>query len=72
MPKKVAMEEKILRAGHRLRASCMFMDIEHIVLQGSDPNLAKDFTDFVKILVEAGDKKMYSSRENALRKLIGY
>lgn len=63
------MEEKIFRSGMKLFAKCILHDVRAIMRDEEDPKLAESFNDFIDLLREAGEKKMYSSRENALKKL---
>jgi len=69
-----SMEKKIYDAGMVVKIDCAGYDLLSIVNDVPEeliPDAVKDFEYFINLLVNAGDRKMFYSRDRALKKLIG-
>lgn len=68
------MEKKIYEAGLIVKIDCHYFDLMAInkdVPMELTPQAVEDFKYFLNLLVNAGDRKMFYSRDRALKKLIG-
>lgn len=63
------MEEKIVRAFKDVVESAIAGDLTLMPLMKKDPQIAEKICYFADLLAECGEKKLYRSRENALRKI---
>lgn len=61
------MEEKIVMAFKEAAASAMASDITLMEKGGFDPQVLEKICDFAMLLCECGEKRLYNSRENALK-----
>lgn len=58
--------EKIERLGAKLSAACLFYDLT----PGGEHDMEENFADFIQLLVYCNEKKLYSVRDNALKKIL--
>ena len=58
--------EKIERLGAKLSAACLFYDLT----PGGEHDMGENFADFIELLVYCNEKKLYSVRDNALKKIL--
>lgn len=70
MAEKIPYEEKIVKQGMKLKTLVVTADLMTVLRTGTDPDLTSEYIKFVELLVEAGNKKMYAARENALKKIL--
>ena len=57
--------EKIERLGAKLSAACLFYDLT----PGGEHDMGENFADFIELLIYCNEKKLYSVRDNALKKI---
>ena len=60
------VEEKIERLGAKLSAACLFYDLT----PGGSHDMGENFADFIQLLIYCNEKKLYSVRDHALRKIL--
>ena len=57
--------EKIERLGAKLSAACLFYDLT----PGGEHDMGENFADFIELLIYCNEKKLYQTRDNALKKI---
>ena len=57
--------EKTERLGAKLSAACLFYDLT----PGGEHDMGENFADFIELLIYCNEKKLYSVRDNALKKI---
>lgn len=67
-PKKFydAEEEKLTWLGARITTACFFYDMT----PGGDHDMEKDYAEFIKLLIYCNEKKLYTSRDRALKRVL--
>lgn len=58
--------EKIERLGAKLSGACLFYDLT----PGGEHDMGENFADFIELLLYCNEKKLYSVRDNALKKIL--
>ena len=64
---KDLMEEKILIAFREAASAALAGDLTIMRKGGFDPEITEKLCDFALLLCECGEKRLYNSRENALK-----
>ena len=66
-PKKFdRVEEKLTWLGARVTTACFFYD----VTPGGDHNMEENWGDFIELLIYCNEKKLYSLRDSALKRVL--
>ena len=60
------VEEKLTWLGARITTACFFYDMT----PGGDHDMEKDYAEFIKLLIYCNEKKLYISRDRALKRVL--